>query len=565
MKIICVDFEYRAAEGEHPLPLCMVAKSYQDGGMWSEWLEGNRHQGCPFPLGSDVLYVTFMATAEINCHRVLGWRLPSNVIDLHAEFRRITSGYNLPEHSLYAALRYFGSFAHSQASKDEMRDRICRSDHFDSTDKEAILNYCESDVDALMELLGHMWPHLEDSIAQVLLRGRYMTAISDIELRGVPVDQATLSEIRKRWTSIKSELIRKVDPGGEVYLQGSFRESSWLVRCQELEIPWPLLPSGRPCLDRCTFRNMSKAFPEEVRPYYQLRRLMTISPETLAVGSDGRNRYPTGAFRSKTGRNQPSSTMALFGLPSALRHLIKPAPGWGIAYIDYIQQELGIAAALSGDPNLIAAYESGDVYLAMAKMAGAVPEWATTESHPKEREQYKVVSLGVLMGMGAKLIGLQTNSTTAHGLWMLDQHKRLFPKFWAFSEAVVNHAFMGQTLETVFGWELHPGFSKPNTYRNFMLQAHGAEMLRASTIATVERSINVCCLVHDAQMIEAPSSSIKDHAETAAALMTEASSVILGGFPLRTDISYITYPNGFQVPKARDFWKEICLLCGITP
>src|SRR5262245_46554619 len=36
----------------------------------------------------------------------------------------------------------------------------------------------------------------------------------------------------------------------------------------------------------------------------------------------------------------------------------------GIAYVDWSQQEFGIAAALSGDAAMQAAYQSGDPYLA---------------------------------------------------------------------------------------------------------------------------------------------------------------------------------------------------------
>ena len=79
------------------------------------------------------------------------------------------------------------------------------------------------------------------------------------------------------------------------------------------------------------------------------------------------------AFRSRTGRNQPSNSKFIFGPSVWLRGLIKPPPGHGVAYVDWRQQEFGIAAALSGDAAMQAAYLSGDPYLAFAKQAGAVP------------------------------------------------------------------------------------------------------------------------------------------------------------------------------------------------
>ena len=40
---------------------------------------------------------------------------------------------------------------------------------------------------------------------------------------------------------------------------------------------------------------------------------------------------------------------------------------------DFSQQEFAIAAALSGDEKMQAAYRSGDPYLSFARQAGAVP------------------------------------------------------------------------------------------------------------------------------------------------------------------------------------------------
>jgi len=75
-----------------------------------------------------------------------------------------------------------------------------------------------------------------------------------------------------------------------------------------------------------------------------------------------------------------------------------------VAYVDWSQQEIGIAAALSGDAAMMAAYESGDFYLSFAKQAGAVPKDATKESHFRERSQFKVCALAVQYGTGPKSI-----------------------------------------------------------------------------------------------------------------------------------------------------------------
>src|SRR5215468_5354734 len=94
-------------------------------------------------------------------------------------------------------------------------------------------------------------------------------------------------------------------------------------------------------------------------------------------------------FASKTGRNQPSNSRYIFGPSVWLRGLIKPPPGHGLAYIDWGQQEFGIAAALSGDVAMQEAYRSGDPYLAFARQARAVPLDATKTTHGPKRELFK--------------------------------------------------------------------------------------------------------------------------------------------------------------------------------
>jgi hypothetical protein len=126
-----------------------------------------------------------------------------------------------------------------------------------------------------------------------------------------------------------------------------------------------------------------------VSPYRELRSsLAELRLNDLAVGEDARNRTILSAFRSRTGRNQPSNTRFIFGPSVWLRGLIKPPPGCAIAYIDWAQQEVGIAAALSRDPALLAAYQSGDVYAAFARQAGARARSRLPSGGPFHRDPF---------------------------------------------------------------------------------------------------------------------------------------------------------------------------------
>jgi hypothetical protein len=196
-------------------------------------------------------------------------------------------------------------------------------------------------------------------------------------------------------------LIAAIDADYGVYEGRTFKQerfAAWLARNG---IPWPYLESGKLDLGDETFRQQAKAYPL-IAPLRELRSALSeLRLNDLAVGSDGRNRTILSAFRSRTGRNQPSNSRLIFGPSVWLRGLIKPPAGHAVAYIDYSQQEFGIAAALSGDAAMQEAYKSGDPYLTFGKQAGAIPADATKASHQSERELFKQCVLATLYGMEA--------------------------------------------------------------------------------------------------------------------------------------------------------------------
>ena len=74
---------------------------------------------------------------------------------------------------------------------------------------EEILDYCESDVDALARLLPAMLPQID--LPRALLRGRYMAAAAAMEHNGTPIDVETLERLREGWTVSRIELIAAID------------------------------------------------------------------------------------------------------------------------------------------------------------------------------------------------------------------------------------------------------------------------------------------------------------------------------------------------------------------
>jgi hypothetical protein len=303
---------------------------------------------------------------------------------------------------------------------------------------------------------------------------------------------------------------------------------------------------------------MARVYPQ-LTTLRELRvSLSQMRVAALEVGEDGRNRTLLSPFQARTGRNQPSTTKFIFGNSVWLRGLIKPAEGFGIAYIDWSQQEFGIAAALSGDKLMMEAYASGDPYLAFAKQAGAVPADATKKSHKAEREQFKACVLAVQYGMGASSLALRINQPEIRARELLRLHQETYHVFWKWSDGAVDYAMLYNKLWTRFGWTIHTG-SEPNPrfLRNFLMQGNGSEMLRLACCMIADAGIKICAPVHDAILIEAALDELDDTIERTKALMAQASSIVLNGFVLSSDAEIVRYPDRYSDERGVKMWQTV--------
>ncbi|CUI27256.1 DNA polymerase [Achromobacter kerstersii] len=564
-----VDYEFRAYAGERPAPVCMVAHDIISGNTLRQWFDAATPAPCPFGTGDDTLFVAYYASAEMGCHLALGWPMPKHVLDLYAEFRVETNGRVLPSgNGLLGALTHYGEQGIEALEKDAMRQLILRGEPYSTEEQAAIFDYCDSDVVATVKLLRKMWLLFNDPqrLGFACNRGRYAKAVAHMEWNGIPMDADLLDKLRTHWDALKDRLIARVDAHYGVYEGRTFKHNKFVAYLAANGIAWPTLASGRLALDDDTFSEQCKSHPE-LRPLKELRQAMgQLRLNELPVGQDDRNRTLLSMFSAKTGRNQPSNSKFVFGLSAWLRGLIKPKPGFGLAYVDWSQQEFGIAAALSGDKAMQEAYASGDPYLTFAKQAGAAPADATKSSHAAIREQYKACTLAVQYGMQEESLAKRIQQPVVYAREMLKMHRRTYPVFWAWSDSVMDYALTQRRLWTVFGWMLHvDGKSNGRSLRNFPMQANGAEMLRLACCLATEAGLRVAAPVHDAALIEAPLGELDAAAAQMQTCMRLASAQVLRGFELRSDAKLITAPDRYADERGRVMWQTVNeLLDGMT-
>ena len=558
-EIWAVDFEFGSQPGENPDPVCLVAWELKSGRKIRLWRD-QFGVAPPYPTDPNVLFVAYYASAEIGCHLVLDWPVPQRVLDLFTEFRNHTNGISTVSGAgLLGALAHHGLDGIGTVEKDDMRELVLRVGPWSLAERSAILDYCESDVAALARLLPVMLPKID--LPRSLLRGRYMAAAAQMERNGVPIDTATLAQVKQHWFDIQDQLVADIDINYGVYEGRTFKADRFATWLAQNNIPWPSLESGRLDLRDDTFREMTRAYPA-VALLRELRATLSgMRLSDLAVGADGRNRTMLSAFRARTGRNQPSNTEFIFGPSVWLRGLIQPPPGYGISYIDWAQQEFGIAAALSGDPLMMEAYRSGDPYLAFAKQAGAAPPNATKVTHKTIRDQFKSTVLAVQYGMGPDALAQRLGQPPIRARELLRLHRETYRVFWTWSERAVDYAMLTGSLYTVFGWRVQvPSEANIRSLANFPMQANGAEMLRLACCFATEQGIEVCAPVHDAVLICAPLDRLDADVARMQDAMREASRVVLDGFELGTDAEIIRYPDRYADPRGAVMWERVMKL-----
>lgn len=532
-----VVFAVSAVPGENVSPIAMVAKDAASGCLVEVGVPKLLSiRKPPYPTGPRALLVTIDAHQLAACHLTLGWRMPERVLDLLVEHRNTTNGMTSAIGGLSGALTAHGLSAHAGlnygTSPRQMRQRLS----------------------AQVQLLVRMAPSID--LGRALLRGRYMVAVARIETTGIPIDVRRVAQLVENWSIIKARIVQIVDERYGVYRSGLFSEAALKTWLEQQGIAWPILPSGHLDLGDDTFRDMARAHPM-MRPLKEIRAtLADFDPLSLAIGRDGRNRTPLRPFSSRTGRNQPSAKASVFGSAAWVRHLVMPGPGTGLAMVDWCQQEFGIAAALSADASMQAAYGSGDPYLALAIKAGAASPLATPPTHSDVRTQYKTCALGMQYGMGTATLAHLTGTTLAEARDLQHAHKAAFPAFWHWSDAIETHAYLTGYLTSVFGWRFSIGSSaNPRMLRNFPLQANGAEMLRLACCLATEDGIRVCMPLHDALLIEAPLEEIDDAVRRTQEHMAEASRIVLDGFALRTSVKRARAPDRWREPRGAAIWQ----------
>jgi hypothetical protein len=584
---IFVDCEYN----DHAvLVFCFLTDTGERVAIDTRTPEGRQELAAFVASNLDALWLSYSVMAEMGALLRCGVSLSGmRWFDLMIEGAMITGTFEefyVPRASLLKHLTIFEIPHETPEFKRDMIELILSKADFTDEEFADITAYCWTDVIPLPVLHSRiegfhevhpasMW---EESHATYRAEYAKASAILADRSKGLPVNEDWLERIFKNRTAIRMTLAQKANEEyGPIYAFNhktgdysfSYLGLQAYLETQPWGLEWERTPSGRLRTDRTYVDDLVKKFPNaRLLRWVQdgLAQLKSDGLMKLVEHDDKGEAYvrPVSIpFYTVTGRNQPLVSRGfILNMPPWLRHVIRPHKGRVLIAADWGKQEIAIGCALSGDEALLKAYLTGDIYLTLGKMAGAIPPDGTKDSHPTQRQTYKAVQLGLGYGMGKPSLARQIyndinagSDVVVHDMeWCEEQantisdwHKATFKTYWTFLDQEARAAKKEGWNSSLDGWMYFAnGNTKHTRLINFPSQSNGAAMLREAIRDLAFKSdLNVVCSLHDAIYIECAEEDADAHKTRLKLAMDQAAASIVGDIPIDVDFKTFTHETGF--------------------
>jgi hypothetical protein len=559
------DFEFSTVDPTgRPTPHTYVATRLGDG--HRVVLAGDalrRATGPPFDVRRD-LALAYNFQAESQCFEVLGWPQPWWALDPMGEYLAATNGEVRDGAREVDAMRHYGLevSAGEEAHKAEMQRLGARGEPYSAAQWRALRDYCAADTDRLIRLFEAMRPTID--LHAALVRGRYLISTGQQTHRGLPVAADELARYEAHRPALKRQFIDEHPECIPFYPGGHFSNGAFLGWCDERRIGWPRHKNGLPVTDKDTLRLLARLEPRAA-PFAALRpKLAAIKASHFPVRSDGRIRPDYWPLRTHTGRNAPKAKQFPMLQKRWLRGFVLAPPGRMLAQLDFRAQEVYIAAALSGDRNLLEDLE-GDVYLGFAIRAGLAPKGATKGTHRGLRDRMKTAVLGLIYGMHEQTLALRLDVDVISARRIRQGFSRHYATLWDWSESVVAAAQLTGRLETPLGWPYRLGPEVDlNELRNHPVQACGGDVLRASCLLAQDAGLSPIATLHDSILLEADAGQIEQHATLLARAMTRGAECVIG-VPIPAEVEFIARRYRLDGPDLHFFADVTRRLASLEP
>lgn len=343
-------------------------------------------------------------------------------------------------------------------------------------------NYAAEDADVTFQLYELFAPQLAKENLEELFYNvemPLMRVLAKIELTGVKLDEKWLAQesidLENDLRILESKIFElsgenfnmnspkqlgeilfdkmQLDPKAKKTKTGQYATSEDVL--QKLSSKHEIIPS---ILEYRTLQKLKSTYVDALPGQIDKKddRVHTTFAQTVAA---------TGRLASVNPNLQNIPIRTLRG--QQIRGAFVADGGKKIISADYSQIELRLIAEISGEQNMIAAFQNGeDIHASTAAKLFDIP---LEEVSKMQRSQAKTVNFGIIYGQGAFALAEQTGLSRTEAKKMIDSYYESYPRLKEYMAEQVKKAQDFGFVETILGRRRH---LKDINSSNFVVKAH---------------------------------------------------------------------------------------------
>lgn len=381
---------------------------------------------------------------------------------------------------------------------------------------------CIAAKDQLLDQLEeHGMKKLYDEIEMPLV-----FVLADMEKEGVRAEKAELESYGAQLTGRIAELETSIyEKAGETFNINSPKQLG-VILFEKLQMPNGKKTKTGYSTAADVLERLAPDYPivSEILEYRQLTKLKSTYADGLAlcIAPDGRIHSTFNQTITATGRIS-STEPNLQNIPirmelgRLIRKVFVPKDGYVFIDADYSQIELRVLAHMSGDQNLIAAYQHAeDIHRITASQVFHTPLEEVTDL---QRRNAKAVNFGIVYGISSFGLSQDLSITRKEAEGYIASYFETYPGIKTFLDRLVTDAKEKGYAETMFGRRRPvPELSSSNFMQrsfgeriamNSPIQGTAADIIKIAMIRVKQRldreqlKSKLILQVHDELLIEA--------------------------------------------------------------
>ena len=358
----------------------------------------------------------------------------------------------------------FSELNHQKITKEDLLGRGREKIVFAQVPLEKLYNYSCEDADFTNRLVKKLLPQLKRQKLEKLFREIEMPLVlvlAMMEMNGIKIDKKCLNDMGQEVNKKISRLEKKIH--GLAGMNFNINSTQQLREVLFTKLAIPILGISKTKTGLSTgadeLAKLKGQHPiiELIQEYRELMKLSTTYIDALPeLVNEQTGRLHTSFNQTVTATGRLSSTEPnLQNIPARtelgrrIRQAFVAERGYKLLSLDYSQIELRLAAHMSGDKKMIAAFKNHeDIHAATAAVINNVPLSQVT---PEMRRQAKAVNFGILYGQGPHGLSQNADIPYARAKEFIDQYFKVYGGVKKFVDQTIELARGRGYAETMFG------------------------------------------------------------------------------------------------------------------